>query len=57
MEKDYGYFTDLQGAIVMKRISSKKGMPRKRHPRPGDPHLLGVLSGVPAPNPAEQRDR
>ncbi|XP_073711935.1 uncharacterized protein [Misgurnus anguillicaudatus] len=52
-EKNYSYIADLQGAILMKRLSGSERVQQRRPPKPGDPRLLGVLSGVPAPSTQE----
>ena len=51
--KDYSYISDLQKNILEKRLSSSKGLPKRRNIQPNDPRALGPLSGIVPPPTAE----
>lgn len=56
-DKDYCYIPELQRAIIGKRLSMGRGLPRRSQDRPEDPRRHGLLAGVPAPTMQELLDK
>lgn len=51
--KTYSYIPELQKAIVLRRMESGVGLPRRRSIREDDPRRLGLLCLSEAPPTAE----